>query len=353
MNNYIFILIERHYFIKSLVFYTENLNFAFLLYLEALNMHKTKIGLGLAAIGRPDYINIRQETDIDKSFEAFEQNAFSMLDFAYLHGIRHFDTAASYGKGEQFLIDWNNKNTFTDLELSTKWGYTYVANWEIGYTGDHEIKEHSIAKLKEQWLFSKALLPALKTYQIHSATLESGVLSNKALLNELYHIKQVTGLKIGLSTSGANQKDILELALSIEIEGEALFDSFQVTYNVLEQSCFEVLKKVIGLGKQVIIKEAMANGRLFLNENLHPKTQKLLASLAKKHLVGIDAVALRFVMDAITPTVVLSGASTLQQLSENLLANSFSLAEEDISALYQSALTPLEYWTERKALEWN
>jgi hypothetical protein len=39
-------------------------------------MSKTKIGLGLAALGRPEYINIRKCT-IDKSQEAFMENACS------------------------------------------------------------------------------------------------------------------------------------------------------------------------------------------------------------------------------------------------------------------------------------
>ena len=39
-------------------------------------MTRTQIGLGLAALGRPDYINIRQNIDIDKSKTAFKTNAF-------------------------------------------------------------------------------------------------------------------------------------------------------------------------------------------------------------------------------------------------------------------------------------
>jgi hypothetical protein len=34
-------------------------------------------------------------------------------------------------------------------------GYTYVANWELGFSGTHEVKEHSLDKLLEQWQISK------------------------------------------------------------------------------------------------------------------------------------------------------------------------------------------------------
>jgi aryl-alcohol dehydrogenase-like predicted oxidoreductase len=69
--------------------------------------------------------SIRNGT-IDKSQEAFAENAFSVLNFAYKHGIRYFDTAP-YGRGE-FLTNWNSKYQHEDVSLSTKWGYTYVAN---------------------------------------------------------------------------------------------------------------------------------------------------------------------------------------------------------------------------------
>ena len=140
-----------------------------LLVIEIIN-HKfhdamSKIGLGLAALGRPEYINIRSEASIDQSITAFEKNTFKVLDLAYKLGVRHFDTAPSYGKGEAFLLHWNQLHHHPDTKLSTKWGYTYVADWELGYQGAHEIKEHSLKKLKEQWKVSKQLLPALK---IHS-----------------------------------------------------------------------------------------------------------------------------------------------------------------------------------------
>jgi aryl-alcohol dehydrogenase-like predicted oxidoreductase len=44
-----------------------------------------------------------------------------VLNFAYKHGIRYFDTAPSYGKGEEFLTNWNSKYQHKDVSLSTKW----------------------------------------------------------------------------------------------------------------------------------------------------------------------------------------------------------------------------------------
>lgn len=318
-------------------------------------MSSTKLGLGLAALGRPEYINIRPDSLNDKSEEAFKKNAFSVLNEAYNLGVRYFDTAPSYGKGEVFLEEWYVKNKHPDVVLGTKWGYTYVANWELGFNGKHEIKEHSLEKLKEQWQVSKSMLPKLKFYQVHSATLESGVLKNEAVLNELYNIKKETGLQIGISTSGANQKEVIEAALRIEIQEEQLFDSFQVTYNVFEQSTFSILNEALKAGKKIIIKEALANGRVFQNETFqhYKNAYNVLESLSIKYKVGVDAIALRFIVDNLQPTYLLSGASNITQLKQNLKALDFCFTKLELQMLQTLKVSSGNYWEERSALHWN
>ncbi|MGJ8738437.1 aldo/keto reductase [Zobellia laminariae] len=320
----------------------------------AENTSKTQIGLGMAALGRPEYINI-DAGNRDKSEVAFRANALKVLDEAYEKGVRYFDTAPSYGKGEEFLKAWHNSRKHTDVVLGTKWGYTYVANWELGYVGPHEVKEHSLEKLTEQWQVSKELLPSLEYYQIHSATFESGVLQNKPVLEKLLDIKRTTGLKIGMSTSGPDQKEVIENALQIRIDGEVVFDSFQVTFNMLEQAVLPVLRDIKLQGKKLIVKEAMANGRVFKNDK-YPQYQSLYATLqtlAKRYEVGVDAIALRYVMDAIQPDYVLSGAADINQLEQNLNANSFTLNEEELEVLTKEKVDSKVYWEERSQLSWD
>ncbi|MFB9057462.1 aldo/keto reductase [Mariniflexile ostreae] len=315
----------------------------------------TKIGLGLAALGRPEYINIRADKTIDKSKEAFRENAFAVLDEAYKLGIRYFDTAPSYGKGETFLNDWNSQRNHSDAVLGTKWGYTYVANWELDFNGQHEVKSHQLNKLLEQWELSKNMLPNLKYYQVHSATFESGVLENQEVLRKLYQIKKETGLQIGITTSGPNQKEVIEAALKVENNNDVLFDSFQVTYNVLEQSAFSILKEVLQQGKTVIIKEALANGRVFENANFsnYQTSYTVLKALAQKYKVGVDAIALRFVIDCLHPDYVLSGASNTIQLQQNLEALHFKFSEDELSVLKALGVSGEAYWNERSRLSWN
>jgi aryl-alcohol dehydrogenase-like predicted oxidoreductase len=314
---------------------------------------KTKIGIGLAALGRPEYINIRENKSIDKSEKAFRENAYEVLDFAYENGIHYFDTAPSYGKGERYLIDWKTERKHSDIILSTKWGYTYVANWELGYKGKHEVKEHSLDKLLEQWEVSQLLLPELKIYQIHSATLESGVLQNVSVLNQLHQIKKQTNVQIGISSSGYNQKEIILEALNVKVENEYLFDSFQVTYNILEQSSLEVLNTLKSKNKTIIIKEALANGRIFNQEN--KAAYSLLDTLSKKYKVGIDAIAIRFVIESIEPDFVLSGASNTKQLEQNLKAinKDLSFTASELKQLKLLRRNPKSYWDERSLLAWD
>jgi aryl-alcohol dehydrogenase-like predicted oxidoreductase len=219
----------------------------------------------------------------------------------------------------------------------------------------HEIKEHSLEKLNEQWGKSKTLHPLLTTYQIHSATFETGVLKNERILNRLAELKNKYGLLMGITTTGANQIEVLKEALDVEVEGVSLFDAFQVTYNLFDQSFATISKEFSAYNKRLVIKEALANGRVFPNEKYphYAKVYKVLQTLATKYNVGLDAIALRFCMDGIEPYKVLSGASNKVHLSDNIKATQFELEESDVAMLKEFAIEPEEYWRERKRLGWN
>lgn len=312
------------------------------------------IGLGTAALGRPQYINIKQERQELFSLAEFKHLGFEMLDFAYDEGVRYFDTAPGYGLAEQLLIDWLKKKNDPTVNVATKWGYTYIANFDPN-AKVHEIKEHSLNKLNEQWRVSKQLLPYLKNYQIHSATFESGVLENKAVLERLFQLKEEHNIKIGLTTTGDNQAEVLEKAIDIHFKGYQLFEVFQCTYNVLDQSIYELGRQIISDKKQLVIKEALANGRLFPNTD-YPRYQHVyqkLETLSEKYQVGVDAINLQFCATKLDGATVLSGASKPKYLSQNLKATAFKLSSEEIEELVQLKSTPKRYWEERIQLAWN
>src|SRR6202022_3478837 len=152
--------------------------------LGAPGLKVTPIGLGLAAIGRPGYITLGRQHDIgtDRSVEALERRSHEVLSAAYDAGILYFDAARSYGFAERFLSSWLRQRGLRprSVTVGSKWGYTYVGDWRAAARGG-EGKDHSLAALRRQIEESRALLGEyLDLYQIHSATLESGVLDDHA-----------------------------------------------------------------------------------------------------------------------------------------------------------------------------
>lgn len=313
-----------------------------------------QLGLGTAALGRPQYINVRTETCNNANLAEFKKQSFAVLENAYHAGIRYFDTAPGYGLAEELVLEWLQTKNDSSIEIATKWGYTYTANFDANAT-IHEVKEHSLQKLKAQWNFSKQLLPYLKVYQIHSATLETKVLENKDVLHQLAFLKKEHNLKIGLTTTGTNQVEVLKKALDVLVDGEQVFDLFQVTYNFLDQSLLEISDELIHQNKSIVLKEALANGRVFKNEN-YPHYAEMYATLdrlAKKYKVGVDAISLKYCEQTMPNSIILSGASTSNQLKENLKTNSFLLSSDEIDVLKSHKVTQEFYWSERKKLAWN
>ncbi len=326
--------------------------------LGSTGLKVSRIGLGLAALGRPAYINLGHAQDLEGNIDvpALEARAHEVLDAAYHLGVRYFDAARSYGKAEQFLGSWlqSRQIALNAVTVGSKWGYIYTADWKIDAT-THEIKEHSLPVLQRQWTESRSLLGEyLRLYQIHSATLESGVLDNTSVLNELARIKR-EGVFIGLTTSGSNQSEVLAKAIQIEIDGVRLFDCVQATWNLLEPSVGEMLRLAHESGMGVIIKEALANGRLTpKNQDPAFKDQrKLLEQQAKRLNATLDALALAAVLAQPWVDVVLSGATTVGQLRSNLTALDVHWDEEAAVKLASLAEPPTVYWEKRSKLAWN
>jgi len=316
------------------------------------------IGIGLAALGRPGYINIGHEDDLAQNYDvpAMEARAHSVLDAAYESGVRYFDAARSYGRAEAFLGSWLRKRNHDpgSMVVGSKWGYTYTADWKIN-AEKHEVKEHSLNVLQRQWLESRSNLGStLDLYQIHSATLESGVLESKEVLAELAKLKS-GGTAIGLSVSGARQREVIEQALKLKVDGEQLFDAVQATWNLLERSAGEALTTASEMGVGVIVKEALANGRLTdrnRESDFAPKME-ILRHAAQRFGTTVDAAALAAVLARPWADVVLSGAATVDHLQSNLRAVELKWEEEADAQLNALAESAEVYWKIRSGLAWN
>ncbi len=297
-----------------------------------------RLGLGMAALGRPGYMTLGHAGDVaGTSREEMQQQAFSVLDAAYAGGIRHFDAARSYGEAEAFLRRWLDARGHSNVAVSTKWGYRYTAEWQAS-APVHEVKDLSAAHLETQWAQSRETLgKALRVYQIHSVTMESGVLDDDDVLRKLERIKK-EGVDIGLSVTGPKQAEVIRKAL-----GFKLFTWVQATWNVLERSAEEALSMAHEHGLNVIVKEGLANGRLTARGDV-----QALHDLSRKKNVAADVLALGAVLAQPWAKVVLSGAATVEQLQSNLKAA--PLESRDLNAMRED---PEVYWAKRSQLVWS
>jgi aryl-alcohol dehydrogenase-like predicted oxidoreductase len=315
----------------------------------------SRMGLGLAALGRPGYINLGHSEDLAQDYvvEAMEGRTHRMLDLAYERGVRYFDAARSYGRAEKFLLSWLEKQEAEDIVVGSKWGYIYTAEWQIE-AEQHEIKRHTLEVLNKQWAKSSLLLPWLKLYQIHSATFESGVLENTEVLSRLAQLKS-EGVAIGLSVSGPQQAEVIEAAMLERVDGVHLFDTVQATFNVLEQSAGQVLGQVAEAGVGVIVKEALANGRLTPRNRREgfAEIKATLENMMQALNIKMDMLALAFVLHQPWAQVVLSGAAVEAHLKSNLAAANVDLDTAQLAQLATLSQKCEEYWTLRKGLAWN
>src|SRR5215469_2887714 len=196
----------------------------------------SRIGLGLAALGRPAYITGGREDDLpDRSVAGLRARTLSMLDAAYAAGIRYIDVARSYGRAEEFLGSWLAERGYPDVVAGSTWGYRYTGGWRLD-ADQQEVKERSLAMFTAQLAQSRALLgERLALYQVHSVTPDSGLFADIPLLTALARLR-AGGVIIGLTTSGPRQADTIRRALNLTVDGQQLVSVAQVTWNLLEPS---------------------------------------------------------------------------------------------------------------------
>ncbi|GAA0804693.1 aldo/keto reductase [Spirilliplanes yamanashiensis] len=291
----------------------------------------SRIGLGLAAVGRPGYITLGRAADLPagRSVEAMRARAHELLDRAYAAGVRYVDVARSYGRAEEFLAGWlRERPDAADVVVGSKWGYTYTAGWRVD-AGVHEVKDHGAATFDRQLGETRALLgDRLDLYQIHSVTPDSPALHDRDLHGRLAELAG-RGTVIGVSTSGPAQAEAIRAALRVEVGGRPLFRSVQATWNLLEPSAGPALAEARDAGCVVIVKEALANGRLAVDG-------------------PGDVAALAAALAQPWASVVLSGAATGDQLASNLRAGT-----ADPGEWADLAVPAARYWRERSELPWS
>lgn len=306
------------------------------------------LGLGLAAIGRPAYITTGRAADLDgdRSVAAMRERAHELLDAAWVGGIRFLDAARSYGRAEEFLGSWlaAHPERRRELTIESKWGYAYVGGWRMD-ADVHERKEHSPGMFERQWPETLAALGgAPDVYLIHSLTPDSPALGDSALLDRLREVA-ASGVRLGISTSGPAQGAALDAAREL---ADSPFTAVQATWNLLEPSAGPALARAHDAGWLVVVKEAVANGRL-----TPAGDEPAAAALAAADGQALDAFAIGVARSQPWCDVVLSGAVTTEHLASNLASRGPAVGATDAAALAALAEDPVAYWRARCARAWT
>lgn len=315
------------------------------------------LGLGLAALGRPAYLNLGHGDDLAgaTTVEGLRARTHELLDLAHERGITYLDAARSYGRAEEFLASWLRDRQLDPgaVTIGSKWGYAYVGGWRLDAT-THEVKDHSVDALRAQWEQSRRLLGRhLDLYQLHSATFDTGVLRDRSVLDELARLRAEHGVAVGVTVSGPDQRDLVRAAMEVDYDGDFLFTTVQATWNLLERSVEPALEEAHHEGLGVIVKEALANGRLAAR-GADAGPAGPLGELADDADAPPDVLALAAALARPWRTVVLSGAATLDQLTSNLEA-----LEVEWDPSWDARLAPLAgedraaYWARRSRTPWT
>ena len=186
----------------------------------------------------------------------------------------------------------------------------------------------------------------LDLYQVHSATFDSGILTNKDVHEAMHKFRmENNGCALGLSVSGTVQDDIIREAMKISVGNVKLFDSVQCTFNILEQKPSQALLEAYESGMDIIIKEGMANGRVFSCSGI--QTHATSSS-------SIDQLALGCIINQPFQPRVLSGAVTSEQLVSNFKAFDVQKDTEELSIIMKDCIMDSKtYWKDRSNLVWN
>jgi aryl-alcohol dehydrogenase-like predicted oxidoreductase len=151
-------------------------------------------------------------------------------------------------------------------------------------------------------------------------------------------------VSVGLTVTGPGQAETIDRALAVGV-----FDTVQATWNLLERSAAPALQRAHDGGLGVIVKEALANGRLTTHG-----TEPALLAYSRERDLPPDAVAIAAAISQPWSHVVLSGAVSPSMLHSNLRARELVLnGDRPADDLSQMSLDAHSYWQQRSRLPWQ
>lgn len=257
-----------------------------------------ELGCGLIAIGR--------EWGTPPKSVPSEKEAIEFLEFAFIQGIRFFDTAPAYGLSEERLgiflkqLTQEQRNLIT---VATKLGEHWIASTLS------TVVDHSYERLIQSLEHSLQLLGKIDILQLHKT--KPDLVRNESVRKAFEYAKQNGIKEVGVSVSDAES---VSLACA-----DDYFTLIQLPYNQANSNLQTALQLANQHRKKLIINRPFNMGALVYKDK-----QEI-----DKKLVLLEAY--QYILEQDFNGVILTGTKSPSHLSENI--DAFQRAREKISHL--------------------
>lgn len=261
--------------------------------------------LGTAQLGLKYGIN-------NKSGKPTIEKSLNILEYAYSHGIRSFDTAQAYGDSESILGQWLDKSSYKDIYITSK----------IPSMNQAKVATKDVYAYLEKSIYTSLVnlkIDTLDNIMLHDFT--DLIIYKEKLVNSLYKLKEAGYVKeIGCSIYENKSMDIMK---------HYDFDSIQFPSSIFNQGLLEDANLESMRGKTVKIKtfirSAFLQGLIFMNPDKLVGSMKRLKpfiielnQLAKSYHISIAEIALNFLRKHVNVDSVVFGVDNVEQLKEIL-----------------------------------
>jgi hypothetical protein len=212
------------------------------------------------------------------------QVVFETLSPGKRHGgmVRKFQFYERYGVEEYYVYDPDHNTLDGWLRRQALREIANMSGWRSPRLGIRFELHDDCLKL-----FHPDGRPFLTPLEIDQQRREAEERAQEARLRD-------GGLRIGLTLSGPNQADVLRRAMDVTVAGRRLFECVQATWNLLEPSAGLALQAAHEAGLGVIVKEALANGRLTARnrDSAFAANHRILQEVTTRMRTTLDALAL-------------------------------------------------------------
>jgi aryl-alcohol dehydrogenase-like predicted oxidoreductase len=246
-----------------------------------VSQNSTQLGLGLIGIGKP-WGRVPRPVPSESA-------ARDLLEFAYLLGVRYFDTAPSYGDG---VSEERLGNFLRSITAQQRAGVTAATkmgeHWDAAR--DEPYADHSFDALRRSLDRSLARLGQIDILQLHKTT-------PQALASEGVKRAWEYARSLGIARLGPSVSDLESARIAVETPQLSVM---QFPFNRGNQTFAPILEMAAARGMWIAVNRPFAMGAM------------------------VDREAFRFILGRRFTGAILTGTTSKDHLRENW--NAFQLA---------------------------